>query len=149
MMSWNKVTPYKKWHFLVSILDLRGCTLFQHKQQTAPNGSKKRPHKTGRRDGSWWVVAWVLLLWRCSSWWFLLQNMVGFGFRSAIKQVLKQKWGLPDTTWAKARWFWHFGIWYFEHFDDVIPDEQWKNTGWLSYTGDYTTQLYWDYNKPL
>ena len=24
-----------------------------------------------------------------------------------------------------------------------------KNPGWLGYTGDYTTQLYRDYNKPL
>ena len=24
-----------------------------------------------------------------------------------------------------------------------------KNLGWLGYTGDYTTQLYGDYNKPL
>ena len=24
-----------------------------------------------------------------------------------------------------------------------------KNTGWLGYIGDYTTQLYRDYNKPL
>ena len=24
-----------------------------------------------------------------------------------------------------------------------------KNLGWLGYTGDYTTQLYRDYNKPL
>ena len=27
--------------------------------------------------------------------------------------------------------------------------EQWKNPGWLGHIGDYTTQLYWDYNKPL
>ena len=27
--------------------------------------------------------------------------------------------------------------------------EQWKNPGWLGYIGDYTTQLYRDYNKPL
>ena len=28
--------------------------------------------------------------------------------------------------------------------------EQWKRApGWLSYIGDYTTQLYRDYNKPL
>ena len=24
-----------------------------------------------------------------------------------------------------------------------------KNPGWLGYLGDYTTQLYRDYNKPL
>ena len=24
-----------------------------------------------------------------------------------------------------------------------------KNIGWLGYIGDYTTQLYRDYNKPL
>ncbi len=24
-----------------------------------------------------------------------------------------------------------------------------KNPGWLGYMGDYTTQLYKDYNKPL
>ena len=24
-----------------------------------------------------------------------------------------------------------------------------KNPGWLGYRGDYTTQLYGDYNKPL
>ena len=24
-----------------------------------------------------------------------------------------------------------------------------KKTGWLGYIGDYTTQLYRDYNKPL
>ena len=24
-----------------------------------------------------------------------------------------------------------------------------KNTGWLGYIGDYTTQLYRDYNEPL
>ena len=24
-----------------------------------------------------------------------------------------------------------------------------KNLGWLGYIGDYTTQLYRDYNKPL
>ena len=24
-----------------------------------------------------------------------------------------------------------------------------KNPGWLGYIGDYTTQLYRDYNKPL
>ena len=27
--------------------------------------------------------------------------------------------------------------------------EQWKKTGWLGYIGDYTTQLYGDYNKAL
>ena len=27
--------------------------------------------------------------------------------------------------------------------------EQWKKPGWLGYIGDYTTQLYRDYNKPL
>ena len=24
-----------------------------------------------------------------------------------------------------------------------------KNPGWLGYIGDYTTQFFWDYNKPL
>ena len=24
-----------------------------------------------------------------------------------------------------------------------------QNTGWFGYIGDYTTQLYWDYDKPL
>ena len=24
-----------------------------------------------------------------------------------------------------------------------------KNLGWLGYIGDYTAQLYWDFNKPL
>ena len=28
-------------------------------------------------------------------------------------------------------------------------DEQWKNPGWLSYVGGYTTQSYRDQNKPL
>ena len=27
--------------------------------------------------------------------------------------------------------------------------EPWKNPGWLGYIGDYTTQAYRDYNKPL
>ena len=27
--------------------------------------------------------------------------------------------------------------------------EQWKNAGWFGYIGDYTTQLFRDYNKPL
>ena len=33
--------------------------------------------------------------------------------------------------------------------DRINTIEQWKNLGWLGYIGDYTTQLYMDYNKPL
>ncbi len=32
---------------------------------------------------------------------------------------------------------------------DADIDEQWKNLGWLGYIGDYTTQLYRDYNTPV
>ena len=31
----------------------------------------------------------------------------------------------------------------------TFPSEQWKNPGCLGYIGDYTTQLYRDYSKPL
>ena len=30
-----------------------------------------------------------------------------------------------------------------------VSHEQWKNIGWLFDIGDYTTQLYRDFNKPL
>ena len=32
-------------------------------------------------------------------------------------------------------------------FDFQVSNE--KKHGWLGFIGDYTTQLYWDYNKPL
>ena len=31
----------------------------------------------------------------------------------------------------------------------IATNEPRKKPGWLGYIGDYTTQLYWDYNKPL
>ena len=35
------------------------------------------------------------------------------------------------------------------HHHEKTPFEQWKKPGWLGYIGDYTTQLYRDYNKPI
>ena len=32
---------------------------------------------------------------------------------------------------------------------DLFQMSNEKNPGWLGYIGDYTTQLYRDYNKPL
>ncbi len=36
----------------------------------------------------------------------------------------------------------------YDHYYEP-PSEQWKNLRWLFDIGDYTTQLYGDYNKPL
>ena len=36
----------------------------------------------------------------------------------------------------------------FNKLDRDLSHEK-RAPGWLGYIGDYTTQLYWDYNKPL
>ena len=38
-------------------------------------------------------------------------------------------------------------LWVGDFLDNKLSNE--KNLGWLGYIGDYTTQLYGDYNKPL
>ena len=37
----------------------------------------------------------------------------------------------------------HFGFWNYDELSSV------ENPGWLFDIGDYTTQLYGDYNKPI
>ena len=34
-------------------------------------------------------------------------------------------------------------------FEEISQMSNEKSPGWLGYVGDYTTQLYRDYNKPL
>ena len=58
----------------------------------------------------------------------------------------------PIPTWAPGTWeipnwlsqksSWVFVCWYTQ-----LSNE--KNLGWLDYIGDYTTQLYGDFNTPL
>ncbi len=48
----------------------------------------------------------------------------------------------------------HYNILEADAVDDVLSIflesiEPRKKPGWLGYIGDYTTQLYWDYNIPL
>ena len=48
---------------------------------------------------------------------------------------------------ALGHWVLGGGFKDFFHVHPYLSNE--KNPGWLGYIGDYTTQLYRDYNKPL
>ena len=56
------------------------------------------------------------------------------------KQVTKITGQIPNNLCLKSLvWFLVSWAWIFE---------QWKNPGYLLYIGDYTTQVYMDYNEP-